>query len=82
MKERTPRLRKRFVFFLNTIKTPVIARRRLRALDMIMMIGEMMKLLAAMVNRCRWKLPKHRQAMTSRAVLSTADTARDTMRLV
>ena len=41
-----------------------------------------MKLSAAMVNRCRWKLPKNRQAMTSRTVLSTVDTAKDTRRLV
>ena len=60
----------------------MIARSRLSTLDMIIRMGEMMKLSAAMVNRCRWKLPKHRQAMTSRAVLSTADTARDARRLV
>ena len=82
MKERTPSIRKRCVLFFSNAMTPVIASSRLRALDMIIGMGEMMKLSDAIVNRYRWKLPKHRQAMASIAVLTTADSVRDTRRLV
>ena len=61
---------------------PETASSMLRQLAMIMKMGEIIKLLDAMVKSCSLKLPTNMEAITRRTVLRTMMIVRGMMRLV